>query len=963
MKKLSLNVAQAKPRWIILILTLLALAPAFAAEVIPAARRVQWQGNVGVPGGIPNRTTIYTTLTSPTASSIASALRSCPPGQVVLLGPGTFSMSSGIDWSGVGESVVLRGATNAQGLPATRLVFGTGIINMRSTFSEGSLSTEANLTADAVKGSATINLGTVPSWVMPGHLYIIDQLDDTTLSINPGQESGTSYRQAVGNGARGMGQIGKVVSKTASTVTFEVPMYHPWSTALSAQIAQAGYNPTASVPRRLCGLENLILEATGTAGDNHMVRMENCDSCWIKNCEIANIAGGIAVKMDFSYRCEVRDSYIHDSHLQGAGQGYGVGLYSVSCGVLVENNIFRRLHVAMQNNYGSSGNVYAYNLCMEGISDSGQNPSFNAHGTTGFQTLVEGNYMTNKILGDFTHGAGALYTVFRNRVVGYDPGETYDQCAISIEKYERKWSVVGNILGSAGYHNQYEGVWSVTGCSDISKTIYKLGHFVNWGCSSSGGDSPATLDVLRALNWDSVNNAVVAGGFTSNDLANSYYLGGKPDWFGDRPWPPFDPFSPSKAYITNLPAGYRYVFGKYPPPGGAYNQAPTPAATATPSLGLPPLAVTFSSAGSSDPEGAPLTYRWDFGDGSAISTAANPGHTYAAEGNYDATLTVSDGTNSSVATVVIRVGNQPPSATITANFTSGTPPLNVSFSSAGSVDPEGQPLTYNWSFGDGTANSTVANPTHSYAAVGVYTARLVVSDGVKSATNSVAISVINPSSGLVAAYGFEEGLGNVLTDLSGNGNNGAITSGSWTNGRFGKALFFNGSGTLVTVNDSPSLALSTGMTIEAWVNPTALGGWRDVVYKANDIYFIEGSTPTGPPCAGGTFAGSSLYSTNILPLNVWTHLATTYDGATLRFYVNGVQVATRAQTGSIQTSADPLTIGGDLVAGQYWSGRIDEVRVYNRALSAAQILTDKNTSVTGLTAPSMVANVRSTPLN
>jgi hypothetical protein len=74
-------------------------------------------------------------------------------------------------------------------------------------------------------------------------------------------------------------------------------------------------------------------------------------------------------------------------------------------------------------------------------------------------------------------------------------------------------------------------------------------------------------------------------------------------------------------------------------------------------------------------------------------------------------------------------------------------------------------------------------------------------------------------------------------------------------------------------------------------------------------------------------------------------------------------VAARAQTGAIQTSADPLTIGGDLVAGQYWAGRIDEVRVYNRALSQAQIMTDKNTSVTGLAAPSMVVNVRSTPLN
>ena len=89
----------------------------------------------------------------------------------------------------------------------------------------------------------------------------------------------------------------------------------------------------------------------------------------------------------------------------------------------------------------------------------------------------------------------------------------------------------------------------------------------------------------------------------------------------------------------------------------------------------------------------------------------------------------------------------------------------------------------------------------------------------------------------------------------------------------------------------------------------------------------------------------------MLPLNTWTHLAATYDGATLRFYVNGVQVSSLAQTGSIVTSSNPLQIGGDSIYGQYFEGTIDEVRVYNVALTAAQIQADMNTPIAPDTQP------------
>jgi hypothetical protein len=134
--------------------------------------------------------------------------------------------------------------------------------------------------------------------------------------------------------------------------------------------------------------------------------------------------------------------------------------------------------------------------------------------------------------------------------------------------------------------------------------------------------------------------------------------------------------------------------------------------------------------------------------------------------------------------------------------------------------------------------------------------------------------------------------------------------------------------------------------LEAWVNPSLLNGvWRDVIYKGQDNYYLEADSTSGNPATRTTSAGA-LFGTGALTTNTWTHLAGTYDGTTLRLYVNGVQVSSRAQTGAIAVSTNPLQIGGDTFYGQYFQGQIDEIRVYNRALSAAQIQSDMNTPIT-----------------
>ena len=202
------------------------------------------------------------------------------------------------------------------------------------------------------------------------------------------------------------------------------------------------------------------------------------------------------------------------------------------------------------------------------------------------------------------------------------------------------------------------------------------------------------------------------------------------------------------------------------------------------------------------------------------------------------------------------------------------------------------------------------------------------------------------TNGLVLAYGFEEGHGVTVVDQSGNGNHGTLNGAVPTGGRFGGALAFDGVGARVIVPDSPSLHITSAITLEAWVNPTRIGSWRDVIYKEiDDNFYLTASSNDETPAFGGEFASEPLYGADTLDLNRWTHLAGTFDGTVMRLFVDGIKVADQFQSGNIQPSTGVLSIGGDGLFGQFFEGRIDEVRIYNRALTVNEIRTDMLTPV------------------
>ncbi len=207
-----------------------------------------------------------------------------------------------------------------------------------------------------------------------------------------------------------------------------------------------------------------------------------------------------------------------------------------------------------------------------------------------------------------------------------------------------------------------------------------------------------------------------------------------------------------------------------------------------------------------------------------------------------------------------------------------------------------------------------------------------------------------PPGELVGHWKLDEGAGASAGDSSGKGNTGTLLNGAaWTSGRLGAAATFDGVDDHIRVPASASLNSTVNrLTVAAWVyRSSSQSGWRVLMARQrgtswDDQYFIGffdntyrfGINTTG---TSGSAAGG------VAPNGQWIHVAGTYDGAAVRLYVNGAQVSSSPASGTLLIdSARPLLIGAgqnDATSAvqEAFSGRIDDVRLYSRALGASEI--------------------------
>src|SRR3989344_4660568 len=202
---------------------------------------------------------------------------------------------------------------------------------------------------------------------------------------------------------------------------------------------------------------------------------------------------------------------------------------------------------------------------------------------------------------------------------------------------------------------------------------------------------------------------------------------------------------------------------------------------------------------------------------------------------------------------------------------------------------------------------------------------------------------------LVGHWKFDETSGTVASDSSGNNKTGTLTNGpTWTTGKINSALNFDGTDDYVNLGNMN--VSGSGITIAAWVKADSFSSAIDTrfISKANSTseqghYWMLGQTNSGGDKlrfrlkAGGS-TQTLIASSGDLPLNTWFHAIATYDGSTMRLYKDGIEVGSVAKLGTIDIDTTiPANIGRNPDGSNHMDGAMDDVRIYNRALTVSDI--------------------------
>lgn len=549
------------------------------SQIIPSDRLYNWEENVGVPGGIPNRTsigaivdsTIYGNGNVDASSAIQNAIDLCPDGKVVYIPSGTYRLDNRI-YRAYADNITIRGA----GPGNTILKAGTNVSQMilLGTADWPRPTTGITITNGATAGSTVLTVANSSS-IIVGNLVRIEQNDlpyviDVSSPITNDKLLSATFR---------------VVSKTATTVTVTPQL--PFTFTESPMLVQYSIAPLENT-----GVEDLTIDCNAQCGI--AIEFDQAYGCWVKNVEIKN-----STNRQMFFVCfvsgEVRHNYTHS--VTSGGQNHeGIDFYEDCSFNLIEDNItynggFPGI-ILGDSKGGCAGNVIAYNFSYNvdtGYPNTAGMDISVSHGPHNLMNLVEGN-IAGGFGSDGYFGSTSHITVLRNWFTATHPTCTDNLIAANIGRRNNYFNLVGNIFGTSDFspNGLYQPEQSFSYSDQI---IYKLG-FPNmgnngftgtWGPSTppsyigqfATGNGLQELDynvktsMIRHGNYDYKNNSIIWDPLiTNHNIPKSYFRSSKPDYFCDLNWPPFDPSSSpgiiSDENISRIPAGYRFIHGSDP---------------------------------------------------------------------------------------------------------------------------------------------------------------------------------------------------------------------------------------------------------------------------------------------------------------------------------------------------------------------------------------------------------------
>jgi len=551
-----------------------AQAPSWSGILDPS-RAIDWT-RAGVVGGIPdaNWAQCGPTITaySGTAAPINTHIAGCPANTFVLLGPGTFNLSTGIAMK---SNVVLRGS----GANSTFLIM-TGnngcsgnyawiCFSQDPTWFGYAYMNTATWSGGYAQGTTSITLTGLSKPLNVGQYIYLDQANDLsesgTLFVcdSKSGSSPCSLEGAAGAGRniggvyRSQIQIVKIANVAGSTYTITPGLYGiRWN---------ASKNPAAWWPNTTivnAGVENLSVDLTNSGGIGGVV-FSNAANCWVRGIRSVNGSRN-HIWLLLASHITVQDSYFYGTK-NASSKSYGVESFGTTDDLIV-NNVFQRISapIMLGNNQGS---VYAYNFSINNFINK---PTFlsmqiDQHDAGVLYNLFEGN-IGAFLYGDIFHGTGGANTFFRNRWNGHEcTGEVCTSGGdfpIRLDSYNRAENAIGNVLGTTGIHKSYE--------NGLHPAIYYTGHGGTEFSVTVPSDPLVSATLLRWGNYDTVTGAARWCGNSSNPgwsttcaaksevptglsqyanavpssttLPASFYSQSTPSWWPiGKPWPAIGP--------------------------------------------------------------------------------------------------------------------------------------------------------------------------------------------------------------------------------------------------------------------------------------------------------------------------------------------------------------------------------------------------------------------------------------